>query len=108
VGRAAAIRIAISAGIALGPDHRVERPALVMVPAPSLLSPARQRPSSIWLAHPRTVNSDAWQPAGEPGLDLGSQVIQEAGPLGGLGRGGGQGQEDGEDQRADDWTVGQT
>jgi len=86
----------------------MERPSLVMVPAPSLPGAAPKRRSSLGLGQPRTINPDPWQPAGEPGLDLGSQVIQEAGPLGGLGRGGGQGQEDGEDQRADDWTVGQT
>jgi hypothetical protein len=86
----------------------VERPTLVIVPAPNLPTMARRRRSSIGRAQPRTFNSDARQPAGEPALDLGPQVIQEAGPLGGLGRGGGQGQEDGEDQRADCRTVGQT
>jgi len=68
----------------------MERPPLVMAGAPSLLTMAWRRRPSMGLGDPRTVNSDAWQPAGEPGLDLGSQVIQEAGPLGGLGRGGGQ------------------
>jgi hypothetical protein len=86
----------------------MERLPLVMVPAPSLRSAVRCRRSSLGRGNPRAVNSDAWQPAGEPGLDLGSQVIQEAGPLGGLGRGSGQGQEDGEGQRADCRTVGQT
>jgi hypothetical protein len=64
--------------------------------------------TAIGLGQSYTINPDAWQPAGEPGLDLGPQVIQETGPLGGLGRGGGQGQEDGEDQRTDCRTVGQT
>jgi hypothetical protein len=80
----------------------MERSPLAMVPAPRLPTMVPQRGSAVGVTDPRTVNSDAWQPAGEPGLDLGSQVIQEAGTLGGLG------QEDGEDQRADDWTVGQT
>lgn len=86
----------------------MKRPSLVMVSAPSLPGAAHRRRFSLGLGQPCAVNPDPWQPAGEPGLDLGPQVIQEAGPLGGLGRGGGQGQEDGEDQRTDDWTVGQT
>jgi hypothetical protein len=86
----------------------MERPPFAMAGGTSLPTLAWRRRPSMGLGHPRTVNSDAWQPAGEQGLDLGSQVIQEAGPLGGLGRGGGQGQEDGEDQRADCRTVGQT
>ena len=86
----------------------MKRSSLPMGSTSSLPSAPSRRPSSLGLGHPRTINPDPWQPAGEPALDLGPQVIQEAGPLGGLGRGGRQGQEDGEDQRADDWTVRQT
>ena len=86
----------------------MERPPLAMVPAPSLPAAAPRRRTGVVAGQPYTINSEPWQPVGEPGLDLGSQVIQEAGPLGGMGRRGGQGKEDGEAQRADCRTVGQT
>ena len=83
----------------------MECPPLVLAGAPSLPSAARRCRTGVVLGQPCTINSDPRQPAGKPALNLGPQVIHEAGPLGGLGRWGGQGQEDGEEQRADGWTV---
>jgi len=82
----------------------MKRPPLAKVP-PSLLCAAPLRRAALVVDQPRTVNSNPWQPAGKPALDLRPEVIQEAGPLGGLGRGGGQDQQDGEEQRADRRTV---
>lgn len=83
----------------------MKRPSLARVSPPSLLSAAPLRRAALVVDQPRTVNSNAWQPAGKPALHLGPQVIQEARPLGGLGRGGGQGQQYGEEQGADGQTV---
>jgi len=87
----------------------MDHPPLMMLGASSLPSGAAQRRAAFGVGQPYTANSNAWQTAREPGLDLGPQVVQEGGALAGLGWGGGEGQEeDGEDQCADGWTVGRT
>src|SRR5579863_1349571 len=63
---------------------------------------------AIRIGQAGVVNTTPWQPGGQPGLHPGSEGVQEAGALAGLGRWRDQAEQDGEHQRADGETMGLT